>query len=180
MHRRPPQMPGCPPLIGQSALESHGPAAALLQVSHAHFSPAAPLQFGLPDVIALLTVPVELLRSIGRVAITLAVVGGQSRLVAPKSGRPGTMPLASHDLPARMPSEHVPPRTLSLIVPSPTQVGHGVSVDGLLWTREKRFAMVTASPVSTFAVPVTAPLNWLRTQVPTPPATSGKGPPKKN
>jgi hypothetical protein len=47
-------------------------------------------------------------------------------------------------------------------------------------TRDKSFTTEEASPVSKFAVPVTGSLNWLRTQVPTPPATSGSGPPKKN
>jgi hypothetical protein len=43
-----------------------------------------------------------------------------------------------------------------------------------------RNAFVVAAPVSTLAVPVTGCAKMFSTQVPTPPATSGSGPPKMN
>ena len=138
-------------------------AAALLQVSQAHLGPVAPEQFGLAVVIALLTVPVELLRSIGSVAMVLAVVAGQSRLVWPKSGRPGHRAVGVAGLRrcARRPST-CRRATLSLMVRI-ADAGRTRRVGRrALWTREIRFATVTASPVSTFAVPLTLPLNWLR------------------
>ena len=49
-----------------------------------------------------------------------------------------------------------------------------------LKTREVRIAVVTACPLSMFAVPVTGPLNWFTTHVVTPPAASGSVEPKKN
>src|SRR6185369_18067472 len=87
MQRRPPQMPAAPPLVGQSELSSHGVAARLLQVSQRQRSPGSPLQPGLAALSVLVTGSVALDRSIGNVAINAAALGGQSRLVCPKSGR---------------------------------------------------------------------------------------------
>jgi hypothetical protein len=123
-------MPGLPPLIGQSAFEKQGSAAALLHVSHMHLPPTPPEQFGLDEVMVRVSVPVELVRLTVRVAMTVPVSVGQSRLVDPKSGRFGTAPLASQLFPDRMPPEQVPPATLSLIVVSPMHRGHGSSTEG--------------------------------------------------
>ena len=92
-----------------------------------HLLPAsAPLQFGLAVVNVLMTELVALLRLIARIAIRVPGDDVQSRLVVPKSGRFGTVPLASHAKPARGPASHVPPSTPSLIVMSPMQREHGL------------------------------------------------------
>ena len=129
IQRFPPQMPGLPPLEGQSAFVMHASAFALLQVSHRHLSVvnAESVQFGLLAVRLRVTVPVELLRSIFNVAM-MPEDGGQSRLVRPKSGRPATSPFASHARPAREPPSQVPAATPSLMPPVSLQRGHGLSV----------------------------------------------------
>src|SRR6185369_10585760 len=60
LQRLPPQMPGLPPLIGQSALVAQGSALALLQVSQKHFMLVKPgeVQFGLALVNVRVVVPV--------------------------------------------------------------------------------------------------------------------------
>src|SRR6266403_4818417 len=71
---------------------------------------------------------------------------GQSRLVPPQK-RFGDVPLMSHVRPAFGPTSHVPPRTPSFAVVSPTHFGHGFGF-GPVATREIRFTVVAALPVS--------------------------------
>ncbi len=89
------------PEFGQSAFELHGFAARLLQVSHMHLFDVNPTarQFGLAAVSDFVRVPVELVRSIGNVAIRPPESGGQSRLVLLQN-RFGDVPLMSHVCPA--------------------------------------------------------------------------------
>ena len=76
-------------------------------------------------------VPVVFDRSIGSVAINEPPGGGQSRLVEPQTVF-GDVPFTSHALVLRGPEEHVPPRAPSLVLPSPTQRGHGSASVGPL------------------------------------------------
>jgi hypothetical protein len=158
MQRRPPQIgPMGPGGSGQSALLAQGSALALLQVSHAHFSPMAPVpvQFGLVLVIACAAVAVERSTRSERVA-TSGVAGGQSRLVTPKSGWPGTSPFASQPSPPCLPPTHTPAAMPSFAVPSPTQIGHGAAPSPA-YTRQRSMPAVASSPVSTFTVPEIVP-----------------------
>ena len=124
MHRRPPHTVA--PTATQSALVKHGVAARLLQVSQRHFAVVKPgaRQFGLDDETVTVCCPVELLRLIGSDATRAPPVGGQSRLVLAQYGF-GELPFTSQVRPIFCPASHVPPRTLSFGVPSPTQRGHG-------------------------------------------------------
>jgi hypothetical protein len=124
MHRRPPHTVA--PTATQSALLKHGVAARLLQVSQRHFAVVKPgaRQLGLAAVSVTVCCPVELLRLIGSDATTAPLVGGQSRLVLPQN-RFGELPFTSHVRPAFCPASHVPLRTPSFGVASPTQRGHG-------------------------------------------------------
>ncbi len=116
-----------PPGIGQSAFVAHGVEAASSQVSHWQRLVVHPpaVQSGLDVVKVRTLVPVVLLRLIGSVAINAPESGGQSRLVEPNETF-GDEPLMSQTLPLRWPPEQVPPRTPSLVVPSPMQFGHGL------------------------------------------------------
>src|SRR5204863_9419107 len=114
--RRPPQIgPSAPAGSGQSALSSHGPASMLLHVSQRQCPPGSPVHLGLDADRVFTTSSVALLRSSGSWATSAPSIGGQSRLVAPKSGRPGTVALASHSSPTRRPLVHVPSCTSSFI-----------------------------------------------------------------
>jgi hypothetical protein len=165
---------------GQSALLKHAWLLPLLQVPQRHLLPGDPLQFGLDVVSVRVTGSLALLRLIASVAMMEPAGDGQSRLVVPKSGRLGTVPLPSHARPARGPVSHVPPSTPSLIVVSPTQREQGWSTEAARKTLLESNAVFTASPLSTLAVPVIGPLNTFDTQVLTPPAASGRFDPKKN
>jgi len=179
VHATPPFVPPVQrPEIGQSALAAHGGDAALLQVSQRHFDAVKPgaVQLGLALVSVTVLVPVELVRLIGNDATCDAGFGGQSRLVLPQK-RFGEVPLTSHVRPAFGPVSHVPLRVPSFAAPSPMHFGHGFGF-GPVKTREIRFAVVAAVPVSMLAVPLMMPLIWFVTQVATPPATSGRLLPK--
>jgi hypothetical protein len=84
-------MPGLPPLIGQSAFVLQGSAAALLHVSQKQRVPGkAPLlQVGLEVVRVRVELPVDTVIGLELkpiVAMRLAALLAQSRLVRPKSG----------------------------------------------------------------------------------------------
>ena len=119
------------PELGQSALAAHGFAAMLLQVSQKHLFVvnARERQFGLAAERVRVRVPVELVRSIGNVAMIPPVAGGQSRLVRPQK-RFGEVPLTSQVCVTFCPLSQVPPRTLSFAAPSPTHFGHGPALVG--------------------------------------------------
>ncbi len=171
MQRLPPHT--APP--GQSALEAHGSAACVAQVSHRHCSVVNPgaVQNGLPAVMPRETEPVVLLRLIGRLAITPPESGGQSRLVAPKKTF-ADAPLMSQAWPFRCPPEHVPPRLPSFDVGSPVHLGQGSSAVGPEKTCEMSWIVAAPEPASTFTVPLTGPTTRLPTHVETPPAASGR------
>src|SRR6185369_3181165 len=80
LHRLPPQIPGLPPLIGQSALVAQGSALVLLQVSQKHFTLVKPgdVQFGLPLVNVRVVVPVLRLSVSLRLPTFAPGSGGQS------------------------------------------------------------------------------------------------------
>ena len=166
------------PTAVQSAFVLHGVAAALLHVSHWHFDPVCPtaLQLGFALVSVFVAVPVVFVRSIGNDASTL-VDGRQSRLVLPKFSF-GDDPFTSHAAPASVPPLHVPPRTPSFGVASPTHCGHGCGLVAPPNTREIRCGELVLVPSSMFAVPVNVPLNRFSTHVDTPPADSGSSVPK--
>src|SRR6185295_13950140 len=121
-----------------SAFVEHGVPWKLSHTSHMHFDVLWPRlrQNGLAVVRVLVVVPVVLVRSIGRVASTL-VLGRQSRLVLPKFSF-GDEPSTSQGWPgsAPTPSSHVPPRTPSFGVASPTHRGHGFGFEAPPKTRE--------------------------------------------
>jgi hypothetical protein len=120
LHRVPPQTPGCPPLIGQSAFVAQGPPPRLLHVSQRHFRLPKPdaLQFGLELERVRLWAPVDKLRRSWRLPIFPAGSGGQSKLVLPKSG---LVPFTVQDRPIRGPSEQV-----AVVPKGPVpQMGHG-------------------------------------------------------
>jgi hypothetical protein len=97
VHGLPPFVPPLHrPEAGQSAFEPHGLAATLLHVSQKHLRPVNPTarQFGLAVERVRVRVPVELVRSIGKVASTPPEAGGQSRLVLAQT-RFGDVPLMS-------------------------------------------------------------------------------------
>jgi len=131
-HRLPPQIgPMGPAGSGQSAFTLQGSAAALLQVSQKHRAPAAPEHDGFAAESVLVEIPVDTVIGVvvfARLPRKLEVVGGQSKLDRPKSGRPAVASAASHPNPARGPASQVPPFTVSLGVRSPTQRGQGPSV----------------------------------------------------
>ena len=131
----------------------------MLHVSQKHLRAVNPIarQFGLVADSVRVRVPVELVRSIGKVARTPPLAGGQSRLVVDQK-RFGDVPLTSHVWPTFCPLSHVPPRTLSFDAPSPTHFGHGPELVGPEYTREVSLAVVAAEPVSMLAVPVMTPL----------------------
>jgi hypothetical protein len=160
VHGLPPFVPPLHrPESGQSALVPQGVAAVLLHVSQKHLSDVNPTarQFGLAVDSVRVRVPVEFVRSIGNVASTPPDAGGQSRLVLPQN-RFGDEPLMSHVWLKFCPLSHVPPRVPSFAVASPMHLGHGPELVGPEYTREMRFAVVEADPVSAFAVPVIRPL----------------------
>ncbi len=82
------------------------------------------VQFGLVLVIACVIVAVERSSKIERLAISKAGAGGQSRLVGPKSGWPGTSPFASQPSPSCKPPRQTPAAMPSFGVPSPSQIGY--------------------------------------------------------
>ena len=116
------------------------------------------VHFGLAALRVFVTGSVALVRSIAKIASGATDIG-QSRLVVPKSGRPGIEPLPSHARPLRDPPEQVPPFTPSLFVASPTHRAHGLSTVVPRYTADASSAVVAASPLSMLAVPVTDPLN---------------------
>jgi hypothetical protein len=84
--RRPPQTPGFPPLIGQSAFAPQGSAFTLLHVSQRHRGPVTPVHAGLAADTVRVDVPVDtemgdVLRAM--LPTKFPTSGGQSKLVRP-------------------------------------------------------------------------------------------------
>jgi hypothetical protein len=157
--RRPPQIPAAPPLAGQSALEEHGCASELLHVSQRQRPAPGDPHRGLSSLSVFVTVEVELEASMGNAATSDGADGGQSKLAAPKSGRLGTVALASHARPSRAPPEQVPPWTSSLSVPSPLHIAHGVSIDNPTYTRDVSIDERCMAPLPRLNVPEIGPWN---------------------
>ena|SRR5438309_2837799 len=141
----------------QSVFVLHGSAAASLQVLQRHRKLPNPgaVQVGFAADTVSVTVPVVLLRLIGRAATTAPGSAGQSRLVVPQNGFT-ELPLTSHVSPAFGPASQVPPRLPSLGVVSPIHLGHGFGF-GPVETREIKWTFAAPLPVVTFAVPVIVP-----------------------
>jgi len=116
-------------------------------------------------------VPVVGLSAMAKLPMFAPAVGGQSRLVLPKSA---LVPWTVHAWPLRSPPLQVP----VWLKPEPLQVGQGWSTVRPVKTDEVSAAVDAPLPVSGFAVPVIVPFTMFVTHTGTPPEERGSGAPK--